>query len=1282
MVEVVDGYRLRPEVGRQVVAQLTQRTTRLLESDAAVIEKHNGYTLFVVSLLLWATGHRPVRDPFCYHNEISLRLALMVVADKVMQLDRAYRLVPLAPIAVEQLSLYFDHLASLTNKFLAIGGPFLRSAKAIQILLTGQKCHTPLFFLLHSDGSTRSITAGEIKSFWEDLHIPKNYGRKFLASELPNYGVCASDLMALLGHDIGLEHQFGKNSEIAPVAVMNRLKSAIEHLMRDYGWRALSGLKFYCKTVGKPAKKAEPAPHEQAVLGPEARGHERDRRRNLVRELIERSAIALGLADTKAISLEQGYKLIQEVKRHAVQSDVNLPFERELSLWFVRRSRKGVNVANLPLTFLLKSEPSPFSSRTINGYEKATRVRDNLLLSMAKVHKGNELADPANRCALVVASAALLGAVSNVNALKAIGSISNSDLYFTNGVLHLELFEPREQDRHWIGRWMPASCFEAATLIGSRILEKRDVPYKRQQQALSELLQRLGLVGGKDAYLALANLATVLLTMESPGCLRGSGRIPTGSLPLPEMAWCRLLTGKIPPTDGVGEGEPREPVKKCWVPIIPSQPSAHQYAKGAFREIKRLLQERFNAIEIKWENAEFGKSRKRANRLLADNLKELVEGSDDCPPLARLIIGWTYNLCIHGTPRKPNPATSTIEKYAFLVFNALKDVERESIDFLELDAEAYEFIYSRAIDRGKQKYKRALLSQLSEFHQYLVNEYSVEQLNWGPIWAAAGIRAPSVSVNFISDVEYFRALDVIQADGEIPALRKLQYSVMMILGYRFGLRFGEARRLQPRQIQNNLDWSMAYVIVRNLVYGWAKSVAASRQVPLLEKLSSREVELLNQLINHAENHDNGDHQIGLMAINPGHRRLIDRGEASTYINRVLKDVTGSELVHYHHFRDTYVSRVIAAIAVPEDVEGDQSHSGVWNARGVNLTPLSMEGTFPAPLRALSVVMGHADLWTTLYSYSHMQKIAKEYHWASAEALLPDAAWAGLLGEEYSTLKRRKARAQDPSGFDPFAHAIRRLKLNDFAEGYREYSGVESRFRGAQDREQVSPAHVLQLLLLLNRRRGLGGISEASMMAEPTIRRIIDIAGRVERDTGIIDFGVFRHGTYVLNRQNREYLLRENLLERRRLANVLLEKEPLLLGLDDTQRRHLHELLKSWLRVTRPQAGREVVVYSQEIDDITSLLEILKIQVEIAVEPSGAAESPSDKSTEVRTSGAERVRRARSSEKSRVHRDAAIELVYRNIPSGIRTVATLQRVLFVVAVWVEAVLLIDERMEFS
>lgn len=92
----------------------------------------------------------------------------MVVADKVMQLDRAYRLVPLAPIAVEQLSLYFDHLASLTNKFLAVGGPFLRSAKAIQILLTGQKCHTPLFFLLHSDGSTRSITAGEIKSFWED----------------------------------------------------------------------------------------------------------------------------------------------------------------------------------------------------------------------------------------------------------------------------------------------------------------------------------------------------------------------------------------------------------------------------------------------------------------------------------------------------------------------------------------------------------------------------------------------------------------------------------------------------------------------------------------------------------------------------------------------------------------------------------------------------------------------------------------------------------------------------------------------------------------------------------------------------------------------------------------------------------------------------------------------------------------------------------------------------------------------------------------------------------
>ena len=110
----LSGYYPSRETIRELIKK-TAEQVQLTMQQKNIAVRHNAYTDYCLALLFCCTGHRPIHDPIQSQKYFDIEQGWMLIADKVVSEERAWRIVALPEIACQQLHYYADYLPRLTD---------------------------------------------------------------------------------------------------------------------------------------------------------------------------------------------------------------------------------------------------------------------------------------------------------------------------------------------------------------------------------------------------------------------------------------------------------------------------------------------------------------------------------------------------------------------------------------------------------------------------------------------------------------------------------------------------------------------------------------------------------------------------------------------------------------------------------------------------------------------------------------------------------------------------------------------------------------------------------------------------------------------------------------------------------------------------------------------------------------------------------------------------------------------------------------------------------------
>jgi hypothetical protein len=198
---------------RQDINSLTK------EINPDYIAVHNNLTIYVVTLLMLATGHRPVRDPFDCIASFDVEHGICFISDKEIRGSNSARWVFLPQIARDQLTAYLEHLDRLSVLGASDQHPIGNRAGDA---LNGRRT---LFFLFRGLDEFRVSPATLLEEMKDVWALQANWPRHTLRALILK-GFEPEIIDAIMGHDGDGVGHLSADSGIAWAS----LKGAAEHI--------------------------------------------------------------------------------------------------------------------------------------------------------------------------------------------------------------------------------------------------------------------------------------------------------------------------------------------------------------------------------------------------------------------------------------------------------------------------------------------------------------------------------------------------------------------------------------------------------------------------------------------------------------------------------------------------------------------------------------------------------------------------------------------------------------------------------------------------------------------------------------------------------------------------------------------------------------------------------------------------------------------------------------------------------------------------------------------
>ncbi|WP_341326864.1 site-specific integrase [Methylotuvimicrobium sp. KM2] len=499
--------------------------------------------------------------------------------------------------------------------------------------------------------------------------------------------------------------------------------------------------------------------------------------------------------------------------------------------------------------------------------------------------------------------------------------------------------------------------------------------------------------------------ATTTAALELPAFLLNFAAGNASSTSLPVQAWQRLYSDqrgqRASPELNLEENEIAIPLQaplRCDDSVITRY---DQY---------RLYQTLSQQLALK--SGEKRRSHAQSIQIIEAFLQSHQEHV--APPLLRLC-QWAIEMYRNGSYTKARLAVSTVPKYLGQIKDLVNVMGSE--DPLALEAEELLEIYQELVESSKTvKAKAYKAGRIKEFHYFLLKFGYTGSINFSEI---SGVKngGSSVDANYINETAYQATLtELNRVDASLPRYVSVR-RLIMILGYRCGLRRTEAHKIRLCDIQLG---AYPVLLVRANAYKTVKSPKSTRQIPLKPLLSGEEFDELMKWIEYRRLeqalHDFATDKSFLFSHEHNGQHLIDEPVIFPVIQMVLRTVTGDQSTRYHHLRHSFGNNLLFRlmnIAWPELAFSRPTFVNEQPAEdkaGKQLFGLNGRSPSRKHLYQVSLLLGHANPEITMKNYIHLCDYALRHYLNQAlDTQLPVATVTVITGIGREALYKTKQR---------------------------------------------------------------------------------------------------------------------------------------------------------------------------------------------------------------------------------------------------------------------------------
>lgn len=520
--------------------------------------------------------------------------------------------------------------------------------------------------------------------------------------------------------------------------------------------------------------------------------------------------------------------------------------------------------------------------------------------------------------------------------------------------------------------------------------------------------------------------ATTYWQLILPPFLIEHSRGQSGATAWTTSCWHRILEKKCPP-----------PTKTHEVPFVPASVQAPikvtQVATG------EQIQQLYNAIKKALHHS--SKQPDPTHKTVHHRLRPLKEGALEIS----IVIGGLLDWILSRYSKKEIVRSTAYQELTSLGRSLLAELDETIL--ADMEAADFETVYEAILDHvPSPNTRRQKAEKLRRYHLHMMQlagwprlYFSIDGLNG----------AQQADANILTEEEYqclYSALQ--QAKGDPYCHIKL---ILLILGFRCGLRISEARGLRLEDIHyrgtlgvikapaSELGRLNATLLVRRSPFSRLKTDNAKRQLPLSQLLANHE---LAELLSY---HQQQRHRTGaqrgryLFASEASNCRPIDLELVQPALHHLMRQVTGDHEMRYHHLRHSFATHLVqlftghhSPLTLPSHWATPISDDCPVPRLVAHVSPkseLSRKGLF-----AIAEWIGHANPGTTLCHYVHnLDHLLKDNLWTHSfehrrngiglarqfvEHIQPARHVADLLGISDENLRQRNSRHGHLMGWVP------------------------------------------------------------------------------------------------------------------------------------------------------------------------------------------------------------------------------------------------------------------------
>ena len=285
--------------------------------------------------------------------------------------------------------------------------------------------------------------------------------------------------------------------------------------------------------------------------------------------------------------------------------------------------------------------------------------------------------------------------------------------------------------------------------------------------------------------------------------------------------------------------------------------------------------------------------------------------------------------------------------------------------FEDLDADGILNVYQRIYNAtNNPKRRESYIQSLRWLHQFGMEEYG-----WPINDELAEFLRTRASLSYVgtSLVDYRHVNNTLEALDrlEVDEISRAQLKLILIIGFRCGMRIGEILKLRFRDVDAGSDWA---IYVRGSRLGSNKSDNSLRKLEFSELASEEELSLLKQYYQElAVDRGSSDYFFGL----GGENIPLDQVKCSQQIGGALRQSTGNGEVVFHSLRHSWASNTLAII--DEEWGLAESLSGFGRERLVSIRRywLRSDDLVRDGLWQLAKALGHSTPATSAQTYLHI-----------------------------------------------------------------------------------------------------------------------------------------------------------------------------------------------------------------------------------------------------------------------------------------------------------------------